>query len=127
MLLAIGDKDRLVKPLLWDDGFEVQNPPNSEFNLKTPSIFKIVSGTQKPYHGYVVLNDLNESFFESWNHAQIPDHVTIVPMLEGDLVVGMLMGFGEKSSGNRTVLQFAEKVAKDLSKTIFKNSSPKAA
>lgn len=127
MLLAIGDKDRLVKPLLWDDTFENQNPQTTEFNLKTPSIFKIVSGTQKPYHGFVSVNDLNESFFESWNHGQIPDHVTIIPLMDGDLVVGMLMGLGEKSSYNKNVLQFTEGVAKDLSQKIFKPATSKAA
>jgi len=127
MLLAIGDKDRLVKPLMWDGGFDVKKPQISEFDLKTPSIFKIVSGTQKPYHGYVIINDLNESFFESWNHGQIPDHVTIVPLLDGDLVVGMLMGFGEKSNYNKSVLQFSENIARGLSDKLLKPNLSKVA
>ncbi|WP_413287462.1 hypothetical protein [Bdellovibrio sp. HCB337] len=127
MLLAIGDKDRVIKPIVWDENFEGLTPQTAEFNLKTPSIFKIVTGTQKPYHGFVTVNDLNESFFESWNHGQIPDHVTLVPLMDGDLVVGMLMGFGEKSSYNKNVLQFTEGVAKDLSQRILKSSAPKAA
>lgn len=127
MLLAIGDKDRLVKPLIWDNGFESPPGTSPEFNLKTPSIFKIVNGTQKPYHGFVVVNDLNESFFESWNHGQVPDHVTIVPLMDGDLVVGMLMGLGEKSSYNKNVLQFTENIAKNLSQKILKSSLSKAA
>jgi hypothetical protein len=127
MLLAIGDKDRLVKPIMWDGGFEIRKPSDVEFDLKTPSIFRTVNGTQKPYHGYVVVNDLNETFFEAWNHGQIPDHVTIVPLMDGDLVVGMLMGFGEKSSYNKNVLQFTEGLAKDLSQKIFRSSPNKAA
>ncbi len=127
MLLAIGDKDQLIKPILWDNSFNIQKPQTTEFNLKAPSIFKIVSNTQKPYHGFVVLNDINEAFFESWSQGQIPNHVTIVPVLDGDLLVGMLMGFGEKSSYNKNVLQFTENVAKELSQKIFKNSNTKAA
>jgi hypothetical protein len=131
MLLAIGDQDRQLKPIVWDSGFDNQKSQipqqNSEFDLKTPSIFKIVTGTQKPYHGMVVVNDLNESFFESWNNGQIPDHVTIVPLFDGDLVVGMLMGFGAKSSYNKNVLHFTENVAKDLSQRIYKKSTSKAA
>lgn len=127
MLLAIGDKDRLVKPILWDGGFDIRKPATPEFNLKTPSIFKIVSGTQKPYHGYVVVNDLNESFFESWNHGQIPDHVTVVPLMDGDLVVGMIMGFGEKSSYNKNVLQFTENVAKGLTSKLLRGPQAKVA
>lgn len=127
MLLAIGDKDRLMKPLLWDGSFDMQKPATSEFNLKTPSIFKVVSGTQKPYHGYIVPNDLNESFFEAWNHGQIPDHVTIVPLMDGDLVVGMIMGFGEKASYNKNVLQFTENIAKGLSTKIMKGPMAKVA
>lgn len=127
MLLAIGDKDRLVKPILWDGGFDVQKAAIPEFNLKTPSIFKVVSGTQKPYHGYIVPNDLNESFFEAWNHGQIPDHVTIVPLMDGDHVVGMIMGFGEKASYNKNVLSFTENVAKGLSTKVLKSQLAKVA
>ncbi|MGZ3804295.1 MAG: hypothetical protein ACXVB4_08810 [Pseudobdellovibrionaceae bacterium] len=128
ILLAVDNKGQLVKPIVWDKkDFAVQEQQNSCFNLETPSIFRIVSSTQKPYHGFVILNDLNESFFESWNHGQIPDHVTIVPLFEGELVVGMLMGFGEKSSFNKTVLQFTEKVAKDFSQKIFKGTTFKVA
>jgi hypothetical protein len=126
MLLAISNKDRSVKPILWDAGFE-QKAIGTEFNLKTPSIFKIVNGTQKPYHGYVVPNDLNESFFETWNHGQIPDHVTIVPLMDGDHVIGMIMGFGEKASYNKNVLQFTENLAKGLSSRIMKTLQPKVA
>lgn len=127
MLLAIGDKDRLVKPILWDGAFDIQSPATAEFNLKIPSIFKVVSGTQKPYHGYIVPNDLNESFFESWNHGQIPDHVTIVPLMDGDHVVGMIMGFGEKASYNKNVLSFTENIAKGLSSKILKGPLAKVA
>lgn len=127
MLLAIGDKDRVVKPIMWEGGnYDVRKPSIIEFNLKTPSVFRIVSGTQKPYHGYIVLNDLNESFFESWNHGQIPDHITIIPLMDHDLVVGMLMGLGEKSCYNKNVLQFSENAAKDLSLKIFKPAAKAA-
>lgn len=128
MLLAVDEKDQFIKPIFWDgDDFNSLDQQNSEFNLGIPSIFKIVNSTQKPYHGFVILNDLNESFFESWNHGQIPDHVTIVPLLKGDVLTGMLMGFGEKSSYNKTVLHFTEKVAKDVAQKIFKNPSFNAA
>ncbi len=127
MLLAIGDKDRVIKPIMWEGGdYEVRKPSVVEFNLKTPSIFKIVSGTQKPYHGYIVLNDLNESFFESWNYGQIPDHVTIIPLMDQDLVVGMIVGLGEKSCYNKNVLQFSENAVKDLSLKILKTSAKAA-
>ena len=127
MLLAIGDKDRVVKPILWDGGdFDIKKPSMVEFSLKIPSIFRVVSGTQKPYHGYVVTNDLNEAFFESWNHGQIPDHVTIVPLMDNDLVVGMLMGFGEKAAYNKSVLQFSENAAKELSEKILRSHAKAA-
>lgn len=127
MLFAVGDKDRLLKPILWDSGFDVQSPQNPEINLKTPSIFRIVNGTQKPYHGYVVVNDLNESFFEAWNHGQVPDHVTLVPVMDKDQLVGMLMGLGEKACYNKSVLQFTEDVAKKLSARILKPAVPNVA
>ena len=122
MLLAIGDKDRVVKPILWEGGdFDIKKPSMVEFSLRIPSIFRVVSGTQRPYHGYVVTNDLNEAFFEAWNHGQVPDHVTIVPLMDNDLVIGMLMGFGEKACYNKSVLNFSENAAKELSRKILKS------
>lgn len=127
LLLAIGDKDRLIKPMVWDADMEAPSSTLPEFNLKTPSIFKIVSGTQKPYHGYVVVNDLNESFFEACNHGQIPDHVTIVPLMDGEMVVGMIMGLGEKSNYNKNVLEFTEATAKEFSQKVLKTALSKVA
>lgn len=121
MLLAIGDKDQVVKPLLWNSGFLMNTEtPITEFPLNVPSFLRIVSTTQKPYHGFVTPNDANDSFFETWNQGEIPDHITVVPFMEGDLIVGMLLGIGEKSAYNRSVLQHTEAVAKELSAKILK-------
>lgn len=123
MFLAVGDKDRVIKPLIWDENFQAPANGQPEFDLRTPSFFRIVSTTQKPYHGFVVPNDFNESFFESWNQGQVPDHITMVPFMDGDLVIGMILGIGEKSSYNRQVLQFTESVSRDLAATLGKSSS----
>lgn len=123
MLLAIGDKDRVIKPLLWDSGFVASETAKSEFELKTPSFFRIVATTQKPYHGFVTPSDFNDTFFEAWNHGQIPDHITLVPVMDGDLVIGMLLGLGEKSSYNRNVLQFCENASKEFSAKMLKGTA----
>jgi hypothetical protein len=120
MLLAVGGNDQVIKPLIWDDNFKTQEARKSEFELQTPSFFRIVSTTQKPYHGFVVTNDFNDSFFEAWNQGQIPDHITLVPVMDGDHVIGMLLGIGEKASYNRQVLQFTETTSKDLSLQLAK-------
>jgi hypothetical protein len=121
MLLAIGDKDQVAKPLVWNSGFLMNSEtPITEFPLNIPSFLRIVSTTQKPYHGFVTPNDANDSFFETWNQGEIPDHITVVPFMEGDLIVGMLLGIGEKSAYNRSVLQHTEAVAKELAAKILK-------
>lgn len=127
LLLAVGDKDRIVKPIAWDRDVHAETAKNIEFNLKKPSIFRTATGTQKPYHGYVVANDLNDSFFESWNSGQLPEHVTLVPVIDGDNVVGLLMGIGAKTCYTKSTLQMTERMCKDIAQKLLRNSLGRAA
>lgn len=61
-------------------------------DLSSASIFRIVKQTKLPYHGYVVANPINDSFFQTWNKGKTPQHVTIVPVLYEQNLVGMLLG-----------------------------------
>lgn len=116
MILTLDDEETQLMAFAWDENFQSMKDTSVRFPLKTPSIFNIVVSTQKPFHGYISLNEINEKFFDDWNQGNIPDHVTIVPIVSGEKLVGMLMGFGEKAAYNKTSLQLAERLSTDLMK-----------
>lgn len=118
LILTLDEEESQLKVYAWDESFRGMKDASMRLPLKTPSMFNIVASTQKPFHGYISLNDINEQFFETWNQGQIPDHVTITPLLVNDKLVGMLMGLGEKSAYNKTSLNLAEKISADFAKGL---------
>lgn len=116
LILSLNDTESSAIVFAWDESFNGEHNDSYSIPLNTPSIFNIVAATSKPFHGFVSLNEINEKFFEEWNHGAIPDHVTITPILLDVKVVGMLVGFAEKSAYNRASLNLAEKLALQLMK-----------
>jgi hypothetical protein len=114
LVFSFNENETQLIVYAWDEKFAEIKEPSLKIALDSPSIFKIVATTQKPYHGYVSLNEVNEKFFEAWNHDHIPDHVTITPIIFHNKLVGLLMGFAEKSKYNRATLNLAEQVSKKL-------------
>lgn len=119
LILSISDDESKAKVQFWDENFK---KPQEErlIPLKTPSIFNIVAQTVKPFHGPVSLNEVNERFFDSWNHSQIPSHVTITPIVVKDRLVGMIMGFSNSQSYNKATLNYAEKVSHEIADDLQK-------
>jgi hypothetical protein len=115
ILLVEGDS---VKPWKWDSHFHKGPAQIDQINLKNPSAFRIVMRTQKPYHGYVVSNEVTDKFFDDWNSSNTPEHLTVVPVVSKDNVVAMILSVGEKSSDNKNSLQLAEKVAREVSSQL---------
>lgn len=113
LLLAVDTLERTAKPISWGAEFAAPAIIN-EISLTTPSIFRIANSTQRPYHGGIVQNEINDQFFAEWNSSKIPDHVTLVPIVIEDHVIGLLMGFAGAEAFNRTSLQFTEDLVKDL-------------
>lgn len=118
MILTLDEQETQLTAFAWDEGFQGIKDTSMRVSLGTPSIFNIVASTQKPFHGYISLNEINEKFFESWNQGRIPDHVTITPILVNEKVIGMLMGFAEKSAYNKVSLNLAEKLSNDFVKGL---------
>ncbi|HWU43499.1 MAG TPA: hypothetical protein VN132_08675 [Bdellovibrio sp.] len=118
MILMLDDQETQAVAFAWDETFTNIKDTSQRVPLKTPSIFNIVAATTKPFHGYISLNDINEKFFEDWNEGRIPDHITITPIMIQDKVVGMLVGFAEKSAYNRATLSFTEKLSNNFLKDI---------
>lgn len=118
MILTVDNSESEVMAFAWDENFKSSSESSAPVPLRTPSIFSIVASTQKPFHGYISLNEINEKFFEDWNQGQIPDHVTISPIIVNERLMGMLMGFGSKATYNKTSLSLAEKLSIDFAKTL---------
>jgi GAF domain-containing protein len=78
----------------------------------------VVHRTHKPFHGYVVPNDLNNKFFAQWNASQTPEHLTIAPVMIDDHVIGMLLAIGEKTADTKACLHLAESLANSIASQI---------
>jgi hypothetical protein len=118
MILTLDEKESQLVAFAWDDNFKGMKDPTVSVPLRVPSIFNIVASTQKSFHGYISLNEVNEKFFEDWNQGRIPDHVTIAPLIVEDKMVGMIMGFAEKSAYNKMSLNLAEKLSNEFVKNL---------
>lgn len=118
MILTLDEQETQVTAFAWDENFQSIKDTSLRVPLKTPSIFNIVASTQKPFHGYISLNEINEKFFDDWNNGRIPDHVTISPIIMNDKLVGMLVGFAEKSAYNKVSLSLAERLSSDFTKGL---------
>lgn|GEM_PF-3532746 len=115
-MILLTEKEE-ARPWKWSETFTAATSINS-ISFTTPNPFRIVSRTQKSYHGYVVPNESNDKFFEEWNEAKTPDHLTVSPILIEEDLVGFLIGFGDKSADNKNSLMLCEKLASDLSVQI---------
>lgn len=118
MIVTLDDQETQLIAFAWDENFQGMKDTSMRFPLKTPSIFNIVVATQKPFHGYISLNEINEKFFEDWNEGRIPDHVTVAPIIVDEKLVGMLVGFAEKSAYNKVSLNLAEKLSTEFVKGL---------
>lgn len=107
-----------VIPWLWDSKFSGPSNSPAPISLGQPSPFRIVAKTQKPYHGYVIPNEFFEKFFDDWNQALIPDHLTISPIILNDEVAAMLLAIGPKDINQKSSLLLAEKTALEISKNL---------
>lgn len=115
VLIKEGDK---VRPWKWDSEFQHSSATATAISLQIPSPFRIVFRTQKPYHGSVSPSELNDSFFTEWNQSQIPEHLTVAPLIVNDHVIGMLLAIGTPNSNSKGNLNLAEAVANSMARQI---------
>ena len=127
MVLIVDDPRSVgVRPWKWDSQFHVNTGSPQSYPLDVASPFRIVYRTQKPYHGYLVSNDINDRFFENWNDNVTPDHMTLYPVTvndsHGDDVKAMILCIGEKSADNKNSLSLTGKMALEVA--LFLENHP---
>lgn len=117
ILFSVDPSESYTVPVSWTDTIAPRNKNIETIALNEPSIFKIVSSTIKSYHGYVVLNETNEKFFDFWNLGQVPGNITMCPIIVKNKIVGFLMGLGEPNSYNWNILKKMESITTEV--TLF--------
>ncbi len=127
MVLIVDDPRSVgVRPWKWDSQFHVNTGSPQSYPLDVASPFRIVYRTQKPYHGYLVSNDINDRFFENWNDNVTPDHMTLYPVTvndsHGEDVKAMILCIGEKSADNKNSLSLTGKMALEVA--LFLENHP---
>ncbi len=100
------DKTAVVKH--WTSEYVATETP-APHTLVKDSFLAIVAKTQKSYHGYVVKSETADKFFKEVNSGSLPDNVTVVPFTKDDAVVGVLMGWGNKTTYSLSVLRDLER------------------
>lgn len=130
ILVAVDPSELHAVPVSWTDTITPRSKDLEKLDLNEPSIFKTVASTLKSYHGYIVLNESNEKFFEFWNQGQVPGNITMVPLIVRNKLVGMWMGLGESNTYNWSTLKQMEAKGKEMCETfsnMFKDSKSSAA
>ncbi|MES2767614.1 MAG: hypothetical protein V4596_00590 [Bdellovibrionota bacterium] len=102
-----------LEPKAWDATWTKISHAHSTIDVSTPSIFRIVNETQNPYHGHVVTNPVNEAFFNSWNKGQLPEHITICPIMHEKKIFGMVLGTTTKDGSKKYQLHHIQEIAND--------------
>lgn len=103
--------DGNLSPWRWDKGAQPRKDSAlSPLDLSPPSLFRIVVRSKMPYHGHVIDNPVNSEFFKNWGLRSIPEHVTAIPLMSGEHLIGILLGAGAKTANTDQVLQFMERM-----------------
>jgi hypothetical protein len=92
-----------------------------QLTCSAPNIFRIVLRTKKPYHGFVVENEIHSQFFNSLGLKEYPPVVTALLVQEGDLhQILVLYGFTGEAEEH---LEKAEAVAAGLQRVLTSAST----
>ncbi len=118
MILSLDAEEQILHPHFWDNRFVSGSASDNTIPLKDASVFKIVNVTQKPFHGPIVVNPINEKFFDDWNQGVIPAHITIIPLIINSRIAGMILAVGEKSCSSYAVMKFMENACRDLGQSL---------
>lgn len=115
--IEINLKTKKYQVTIWPEDSNMIVSP-TQHDLQSDSFVKIVSYTQKPYHGHIVNTPSTEKFFKEVNSGKIPENVTAIPLISNNEVLGILLGWGPKSTYNHQTLRELESVVQNLSSDL---------
>lgn len=118
-----------LRPHIWAGNWNLRSARPAGINLDQPSIFRTVSRTKLPYHGYTKPSASNDMFFGEWSNGVAPAHITVLPIVINDQLVGMFMGGTDGSLDAKVALMDAERWMDEITPHIgrTKSAPPKAA
>ncbi len=124
-VMVLTFKDGFAIPWRWDPKLmpKAQSEPLQKFTLAKASPFRIVARTQKSYHGLLVPNEVSDLFFQTWNQGSYPEHLSIAPILDGEVTTGFLMAWGNQAANTKECLQLIEASAFFLHEKIQERTS----
>ena len=116
-----------LRPFKWSPNLD--SPRNATLpavELSTPSIFRIVAKTLRPYHGRVAPSSVNDRFFDCYYDGQDPVSVTVVPVVHDRKLIGMIMGLAGVEMNYKSTLQTMEALADEAGELLPKFPAAKA-
>ncbi len=118
-MVLLFSKNRL-SPWKHSEGWIRDGNKSPVIDLSSPSIFRIVNETKTSYHGRIVPNAINDSFFGTWNQGKYPEHITIAPVCISKDLVGMILGACSKVKGNSLNLAQIEQIGTQAGELLVK-------
>lgn len=113
-------QNKLV-PEIWSLNWKPKN--KEHVPLKEPSLFRIVTQSKHPFHGKPHPSPVNDQFFQNWEGGfgdkGYPEHITAVPVIYNEELLGVLCLAGPKECNNLNHLSLAEAAAKNLSQHLL--------
>lgn len=91
-------------------------------NVKEPNIFRIAHRSQRPFHGPVSANQINDEFFDFWHNANYPQEITIQPIQSGAETIGMIVGIPRDTEETHKKLQLAFNLSQKAQEGMAKAS-----
>lgn len=115
-VMALRTDQQVAHPWLWSSQWSNPEHPIVRANsLEQPSLFRIAARTRRPYHGFVVANDLHKEFFSNWGFSTLPACATAVPILVNNELWGLLLAIGDAKAESADALSAVESIAGKLS------------
>lgn len=85
--------NNIFTPVEWSDAME---GPATPVKIDKPSIFKMIANSKSPYHGFIIKNEQHIQFFAPWGFAELPKHVTLIPVFNNSKqMIGAFMGIAK--------------------------------
>ncbi len=112
-----------LEPWKWDETWVQDVSRQTAIDLSSPSVFRIVQKSCAPFHGPVVPNSINDTFFQTWNSGRTPEWLTILPLYIENSIVGMVLGTANKEDAEKLKIERLEHLANMASRKLLANPS----